>query len=144
VNTDITEHIKGWVFYDAECPLCRGWAERSHGVLAKRGWHFVPLQAQWARLQLGLAENAPLLEMKLLTADGRIFGGADALIQLARAIRWAWPAFALAQLPGVKWALSRGYARLAARRHCAGERCNISKLEVKSSHAVASAFYEIP
>lgn len=124
--------------------MCRGWAERSHGALVKRGWHVVPLQVEWARRRVDLSADAPLPEMKLVTADGRIFGGTDALIQLARAIWWAWPAFVLAQLPGVKWALRRGYARLAATRHCPGAGCTISKPVVRSPQAVASAFYEIP
>ena len=58
-------------------------------MLVRRGLHPVPLQAAWARRRLGLADAKPLVEMKLLARDGIIYGGADALMQIARAIWWA-------------------------------------------------------
>jgi predicted DCC family thiol-disulfide oxidoreductase YuxK len=144
VNTEITENIQGYVFYDAACPLCRKWLRRVYGLLVRRGLHPVPLQAAWAKVRLGLGKSDPLVEMKLLTRDGTIYGGAEALVQIARAIWWAWPLFAIAQLPGMKSLLRKVYMRLAANRACDEGRCAMPAPAKKERHQILSAFYELP
>jgi predicted DCC family thiol-disulfide oxidoreductase YuxK len=144
VNTEITETILGWVFYDADCPFCIRWAWRTDELLARHGWHLASLQADWARLLLGLKDGEPLLEMKLLTTDGRVFGGADAVVHLARSIWWAWPFFALAQLPGVKPILRAIYRRIAQNRYCFGGRCALPAKPAAHHRHLTSSFYELP
>ena len=144
MNTDITENIKGWLFYDAECALCRGWTNRWHGRLVRRGFHPVPLQAAWAAARLGLSGNGPLTEMRLLTPEGRIYGGADALVQITRSIWWAWPLWAAAQIPGVKPLLRIGYQWVAKRRHCLTSQCHHEGQCANRSRHLTSAFYEMP
>ena len=61
--------------------------------------------------------------MRLLLADGRELGGADALVEIARRIWWAWPLFALAQVPGVMLLLHAAYRQVAANRHCISGAC---------------------
>ena len=56
-----------------------------------------------------LPEDAPLVEMKILLRDGEIYGGADALVEIARAIWWLWPLFIFAQIPGAKALLRKTY-----------------------------------
>jgi hypothetical protein len=62
-------------------------------------------------------------EMRVLLADGRHYGGADAGVALAREIWWARPLVWLARVPGVTEWLRRGYRWIAARRSCVAERC---------------------
>jgi predicted DCC family thiol-disulfide oxidoreductase YuxK len=144
VNTETTESIRGWVFYDADCAFCSGWAARFHELLARRGYHLAPLQAEWVRLRLGLKEDAPLLEMKLLTTDGRVLGGADALIHIARSVWWAWPLFVMAQFPGISAILRIVYRWVARNRHCHGNHCLISGPPNKTQRHGTSSFYEFP
>jgi hypothetical protein len=61
--------------------------------------------------------------MRLLLANGRELGGADALIELARRIRWAWPLPVLAVVPGITPALRLAYGWVARHRHCLGPAC---------------------
>jgi hypothetical protein len=82
--------------------------------------------------------------MKLLARDSTIHGGADALAQIARCIWWAWPVFALAQIPGVKTLLRRTYLHLAANRPCDDGRCSITGRGANEPHSITSAFYELP
>ena len=147
MNTETTETIRGWVFYDAECPFCSKWAARVHGLLSRRGYHLVSLQAPWARARLGLGQGAAIEEMKLAVGmNGPILGGADALIFLAGIIWWACPFWLLAHLPGLKPFLRSIYLRLAARRHCFGKSCpSPGGLGGKSPRGhITSAFYELP
>ena len=132
------------MFYDARCPLCRGWIRRLYGILVRRGLHPVPMQAAWARRTLGLAETDPLVEMKLMTRGGTVYGGADALVQITRAIWWLWPLFALAQIPGAKTLLRRAYLRLAANRPCDDGRCAIAERDERPHRHTTRAFFELP
>ena len=187
MNTETTETVSGWVFYDAECRFCRGWAERTRDLLLRRGYHLVPLQAPWVieklhqatvplfdsdhnkaanetggpigsqsatPLSLSLGERAGeraslkldslLSGMKLLTAYGRIFGGADALIQLTRSIWWAWPIFVFAQIPGLKPLMRTVYRSIARNRHCLGNHCPVPGPPAKPHRHLTSSFYEFP
>jgi alginate O-acetyltransferase complex protein AlgI len=65
--------------------------------------------------------------MALVRRDGRVFGGADALVQIARHVWWAWPLFAVAHVPGMRAVLRAGYGGLAARRHCFGGACAVPR-----------------
>ena len=144
MNTEITETVRGYVFYDTTCPICRKWVGRVHGPLARRGFHPVPLQALWARQRLGIAEGQPLVEMKLLMRDGEIYGGADALVRIARAIWWLWPLFLVAQLPGVKILLRKTYIRLASNRACADTKCAVTGTASRKHHGASNSFFEMP
>jgi len=144
VNTEITEYTRGWVFYDATCGLCVRWAERCRSLLLRRGFHLVPLQAAWVAPRLGLTPAELLYEMKLLTADGEIIGGADCFIHISRYIWWARPFFVLAQIPGVKPLLRAAYRWVARNRHCLGNQCPLPPAAPTKPHHRATSFYELP
>ena len=144
VSTPVTDAILGWLFYDATCPFCIGWVERVRGLLLRRGFHAVALQAAWARTRLGLAEDDPLVEMKLLTADGRIFGGADAFLELARGIWWAWPCHLVGSLPGIRGLLRAGYRLVARNRHCLAESRPLPAQTPRECRHLTSSFYKWP
>ena len=113
----------GWVFFDAHCGFCTALAWRFRGVLEPRGYALAALQDPRVRELLALPAGQLLLEMRVLTADGKQFGGADAMVYLARQVWWAWPLYALAQVPGMRGILRAGYRWVAARRHCAASAC---------------------
>jgi predicted DCC family thiol-disulfide oxidoreductase YuxK len=109
---------RGWVFFDAECSFCSAWARRMRRTLESRGFGLAPLQSPRVRALLNIPEEGLLREMRLLTADGTVLGGADVLLHLARNIWWAWPVFALAHLPGVRRLLASAYRSFARNRNC--------------------------
>lgn len=121
--TEITESaevpsFRGWIFYDADCTSCRDLALRFENFFAARGFHFEPLQREWVRQRLDLTKEKALEEMRVLSSGGEVFGGADAVILLARQIWWARPLVLLARLPAVHALLHRVYRWVAAHRTC--------------------------
>ena len=98
-------------------------ARRLRPVFEPRGFGIATLQDPRVREQLSLPEKDLLTELRLLTDDGRQFGGADAIVYLARQVWWAWPLWALAHLPGMRGALRFAYRRIAVRRHCLSGVC---------------------
>jgi predicted DCC family thiol-disulfide oxidoreductase YuxK len=144
VHTETTEKVRGWVLYDADCQVCCRWAGCAHELLARRGWHLAPLQAGWARKKLDLKEGEPMLEMKMLIADGQILGGADALVRITRSIWWAWPLFLLAQIPGCKPVLRAVYRGIARNRYCLGGRCVLPPKPAHHQRHLTTSFYDIP
>lgn len=124
--TEITETpegapFRGWIFYDASCSSCRELAHRFENLFVVRGFSFEPLQHEWVQERLNLTQEEALKEMRVLTSEGEVFGGADAVILLARQIWWAAPLPLLARLPSVHAILHRLYRWVAARRTCAIE-----------------------
>ncbi len=127
MNTEITDKKAkdpgGWIFYDDECPLCLRWAGRVKRLLNHRTFNLVPLQTPWAKERLDLAESGQLTEMRILLADGRTFGGADAVMEIARQIWWAWPAWAISRIPGVMLFCRAIYRFIANHRECGTNAC---------------------
>jgi predicted DCC family thiol-disulfide oxidoreductase YuxK len=121
--TEITEPaesipFQGWIFYDRDCSFCRELAFRFDDVFTKRGFHFEPLQQEWVERRLNLTRQEALEEMRVLTAAGEVFGGADAVIFLARQLWWAAPLVFFARSQFVCTILDRGYRWIAAHRTC--------------------------
>jgi len=116
-------NFSGWVFYDRDCRSCTDAAKRFDRLLARRGFYFIPLQTPWVQQRLGLEPKAPLEEMRLLTRDGHDFGGADALIFLARQIWWAWPFYLLSRFSGPRHFADRIYRWIATHRGCKHMTC---------------------
>ena len=119
----LTAQNSGWVLYDGECQFCINNVRRHEKLLRQHGFEPVTLQTPWVRERFGLKPGSELTEMIVLTADGKRFGGADGIAQIARRIWWAWPLFALAQIPGIHFIFRTIYRRVAANRHCLGGMC---------------------
>lgn len=127
MNTEITDikNRNGWVCFDTECNLCVHLARRFGSVLHRYRFGLVPLQTSWVRDRL-IGEGEELLsEMRLITAGGRIHGGADALIEIARRIWWAKPLYWFSRVSAVKRSMHRGYRWVARNRTCLGGWCFI-------------------
>jgi predicted DCC family thiol-disulfide oxidoreductase YuxK len=141
VNTVFADNnvwIVGWLFYDGECHLCCESARCVERLLARRRFRLCTLQSPDASQRLGLSGGPLLREMRLLLADGRNLGGADAVVEIARRIWWAWPLWLFSRVPGVQPLLHAVYRAIAANRHCIGGACKIPR---RHRH---SAFFELP
>ena len=119
----------GWVVYDGACGVCAGPARRFRPLLERRGFALVPIQSPWMSSRLRFSYSIPLEnlldEMRVLTADGRALGGADAVLFLAGRIWWARPLAALGALPPLRSLLRLAYRWFAARRHRFSQACAI-------------------
>jgi predicted DCC family thiol-disulfide oxidoreductase YuxK len=116
-------HARGWLFFDAECGFCTRLARWLRPILERRGLAVAPLQDPRVGALLGLPKSELLRELRFLLSDGSQYGGADAVLAVARKIWWARPLVWLAHIPGMMDALRRGYRWVAAQRSCAAAAC---------------------
>jgi len=107
-----------WVLYDGDCSRCSALAHFFRPALRRRGFLIAPLQSLWVPSALAMGPRELLQEMRVFTAHGELYSGADAVVYLARHIAWAWPLWALAQLPGAMPVLGALYRWVAAHRRC--------------------------
>ncbi len=117
------ETVAGWVLYDGDCNFCITWARRSQKLLESRKLVLLPLQTPWVRTQLGLSEEQLLTEMRLLLPNGQVFGGADALLEIARYFWWSRPLAFVGHLSAAHLLLGKVYRGVARRRRCAAGAC---------------------
>lgn len=129
MNTEITDttnsevRLSSWIGYDAHCGLCvrlAGWVRPS---LEFRGFRLVPLQTPWMLAWLGLKAEGMFDEMKLILPDGRVIGGARAVVEIARQTWWLRPLHWIGSHPNGLKILDRGYRWIAGRRKCANGAC---------------------
>jgi predicted DCC family thiol-disulfide oxidoreductase YuxK len=116
-------HARGWLFYDADCGFCTKIARWLSPILARRGLAVAPLQDPRVGQLLGLAPTDLLHELKFLLADGLQFGGANAVLAVAREIWWASPVVWFSTLPGAMRLLDYGYRWVASQRKCSAMNC---------------------
>jgi len=116
-------HAKGWLFFDAECGFCTRIARWTAPILAPRGFAVAPLQDPRVGALLGLSREELLRELRFLLSDGRQYGGADAVVAVAREIRWALPLVWISNVPGVMELFHAGYRWIAKQRSCAAANC---------------------
>jgi predicted DCC family thiol-disulfide oxidoreductase YuxK len=147
LHTEITDTAVGNViYYDGECRFCRQSVRRLEPVLHRRGFVFRPLQSPEAPQRLGLSGRALLREMHLSLAGGRNLGGADAVVEIARRIWWAWPLWLFSRVPGVRPFLRAVYRVIASNRHCLGGVCRLRDPQSRRHHVPGRhrAFFKMP
>lgn len=103
----------GRVLYDGACPLCLGLVDRFGSFIQGLGFELGSLQEA----------GYPLDEMRVVTADGRVYGGADAVMHLIGRVWWGRPLAMLTRLPGAAALARRAYRYVAQRRNCRGGAC---------------------
>ena len=118
---------RGWLFFDAACGFCTRIARWLAPILARRGLGVAPLQDPRVGALLGMPRSELLKELQFLLSDGTNFGGALAVIAVAREVWWAQPFVWLAAVPGMMPLLDAGYKWVAARRGCVGESCEVEE-----------------
>jgi predicted DCC family thiol-disulfide oxidoreductase YuxK len=116
---------RGWLFFDAECRFCTRIARWIAPILLSRGLDVAPLQDPRVGALLGLKREELLTELRFLLSDGTNFGGARAVVAVAREIWWARPFVWLAALPGMMPVLDVGYRWIAERRGCVSQACEL-------------------
>jgi predicted DCC family thiol-disulfide oxidoreductase YuxK len=116
-------HAKGWLFFDAECGFCTRIARWLAPVLTRREFAVAPLQDPRVGALLGLSRQELLRELRFLLCDGTLYGGADAVLAVARQIGWALPLVWLSSVPGARALLHRAYRWIAAQRNCSSSEC---------------------
>jgi predicted DCC family thiol-disulfide oxidoreductase YuxK len=130
------ERVAGSVFYDGECSICVRSVRRFGPLLARRRIDLVPLQSPDACERLGIREEERLREMRLRLVNGTTFGGAAAVVEIARRIWWAWPLWALSRLPGAMRPLRAAYDWVARHRSCANGVCRIEEPAARPASSV--------
>ena len=106
------------LIYDGACGLCRQAVDLLRRWDREQALRFVPFQDGPAVARFGIALPALAGAMHLVLPDGRVYAGADAAPELLRLFpgkRWLASLF---RVPGVLALARRGYAWIAARRHC--------------------------
>jgi predicted DCC family thiol-disulfide oxidoreductase YuxK len=116
---------RGWLFFDAECRFCTRIARWIAPILLSRGLGVAPLQDPRVGALLGLKREESLTELRFLLSDGTNFGGARAVVAVAREIWWARPFVWFAVLPGMMPVLDAGYKWIAVRRGCVSQTCEL-------------------
>ena len=116
-------HARGWLFFDVECGFCTRFARALAPILARRGLATAPLQDPRVGALLGMKRDELLRELRFLLSDGRHYGGADAILAIAREIWWTRPLVWLSKVPGMPHLVHVGYHKLAAQRNCAAVVC---------------------
>ena len=116
-------HANGFLFFDADCVFCTKIARSFQPILQRRNLAVAPLQDPRVATLLGLSHENLMREMHLLMSDGTRYGGADAVVALARQIWWAAPLVWLSKIPGVMPLLRSAYRHIAANRNCSSITC---------------------
>ena len=120
---------KALLIYDGDCPLCqnaRRWVE-THA--APGTIETLPCQSEELGARVaGLALEECLEAMRLVTPDGRVYVGAEALEALLPQLRgpWSWLR-GLFRVPGMRRLAPLFYAGVARNRHA------LSAMVVKKS-----------
>jgi DNA-binding transcriptional regulator GbsR (MarR family)/predicted DCC family thiol-disulfide oxidoreductase YuxK len=140
VNTEITDGTVDmalqWVAFDAECVFCMALARRLEPALRRRGFALVPLQTPWVKDRLGQIPGESVDEMKLLTTNGGVVGGADAAVELGRAVWILRPLVWMSGVPGGRWFLQWAYRWIARHRRCGDGIWDRKSTRLNSSHNV--------
>ena len=123
---------RGWIFYDGKCPFCIAAARRFERLTNSRGFVSLPLQTPWVLRRLGLVPGAPLEEMRVLTINGDIYGGAKAVLFLASQFWFLRPLAVLGQIPPLHSAIDAAYRWVAAHRGCVSGQCRLGLTNSKS------------
>jgi predicted DCC family thiol-disulfide oxidoreductase YuxK len=125
--------FRGWIFFDGSCGMCSTMRTRWGPLLEPRGFRMASLQEPWVQKRLGLAGEISE-EMKLQLPDGRIVGGADVFVQIARFVWWAWPLWLLGQAPRGPALLRIVYRAIAKHRYATSRICRMDAVAVCQPH----------
>ena len=125
--------VRGWIFFDRDCRVCASFARRFRRTLETRGFGLAALQDPRVQSLLNLPPAELLREMRVVTTEGKVLGGAEAVIYLARQVWWAWPLFAAAALPGIARLFDAAYRWFADHRSCSSGRSSIPR---KGPHTI--------
>ena len=116
-------HARGWLFFDSECAFCTRIAAWLAGPMRRRGMAVASLQDPRVGALLGLSREELLRAIRFVVSDGGQFSGTDALLAVARELRWARPLVWISRVPGIMPALRSGYRWGGERWRCRAFGC---------------------
>jgi predicted DCC family thiol-disulfide oxidoreductase YuxK len=123
---------RGWICFDRDCTICTSLVRRFRRTFEKRGFGLAALQDPRVAALLALPPDQLLREMRVVTSQGQIYGGAAAIVYLAKQVWWAWPLFAAARIPGISQILDIAYRWVADHRTCSSGNCSATPRNEKS------------
>jgi hypothetical protein len=94
------------------------------------------------RKRLNLPEEVLLAEMRVLTREGRVLGGADSLVYLAgemdarRRPWWAWLLVIGGRMPVAMPIMRAAYRWIAARRSCRHGSCTVPTKQITKKEGI--------
>ncbi len=122
-----TERLTGGVvFYDGNCNFCKNFIEKVQPLLKRNSLAAHPSSSTEAQKALGLKPGETPGEMKVLTAEKKLLGGADAIMFIIGKSWWGYPLYLFSRLPGVHYLFKVGYRFVSKRRYCISGKCEIS------------------
>ena len=116
------------VLFDGGCPMCRNTVRRLHAVDWFHRLRFADATNARHRESYapGLTEQDVFIEMFVVEPSGRLYGGYDGFMRIARVVPLMWPAL-LGGLPGLRQLGRKIYRIVAANRvrqgRCTDEFC---------------------
>jgi predicted DCC family thiol-disulfide oxidoreductase YuxK len=122
-----SRHARGWLFFDAECEFCTRIARWLAPSMKRHCLAVAPLQDPRVAALLGLSREQLLFAIRFVFEDGSQYSGADALLAVARELRWALPLVWLSKVPGTIGAMRTTYRWAAQRRKCHAQNCPMNK-----------------
>jgi predicted DCC family thiol-disulfide oxidoreductase YuxK len=125
ISTLPCELPRGRFLYDADCDFCERWAKRFKPILHHRGISVETLQATWDAGNVDMPASEWVQEVRFLSAENRMYSGAQAYLFMFREIWWLWLTGAIFSFPGFYSVFRRVYNTLKARRTCKGV-CNFT------------------
>jgi predicted DCC family thiol-disulfide oxidoreductase YuxK len=105
-----------WIFYDGDCPLCRGGERRFGPMVRRRGIRLATLQSERGRHFAGQGED----EMKVLTHEGQVIGGVEGFVYVSSYVWWARPLGWAWRWRRLRPMFQRVYRNIAKNRGCDG------------------------
>lgn len=117
------KRARGIVCYDGECSLCTNLIGRWGHRMRRAGFRLAPLQLPAIQRRLGITGIPD--EMKLLTPQGEIIGGADAVVAIAEGLGLSHDLAQGARSPLVGPLLRQLYAVVAKHRGCVTGVCRV-------------------
>lgn len=119
---------RGWIFFDATCGLCSESVRRWEKSLTKAGFDLIPLQSIQAEQMLNLPPKQTPNEIKLVTTQGQMLGGIEALAYLARYVWWAFPFHLVMKETFFRFLMVEIYQILAKHRRRISQTCGLKPL----------------
>jgi predicted DCC family thiol-disulfide oxidoreductase YuxK len=109
--------IRAIICYDGSCGICRRGVRFLKCNLNRRHFNFRPMQDPAIQLKLGMQIDPSMTEMKVITSEGSIIGGPEAVRYLMRRIWWLRWIAPLSETRRLKVVCDRAYLKFAANRY---------------------------
>lgn len=116
---------RGWIFFDAACGVCSESVRRWNKIVVRAGFELIPLQSPQAREFHHLSPDQAPREMKLLTTQGQMLGGIEALAYISRFVWWALPFHLAMKETFFRSLMGELYGLLARHRYRISQACGL-------------------